>query len=224
MLHESLALAGCMGVWSKCMHFHVSASTGSPGTGGWRCSALARGQVPPGCVCLKLMGIHTELATARWSGSKWIAAKRYLVQPFSFSLERHTLFGKWGASSNISWVARKIKKGKCLLQYWWSVLSQCIRGASSLMGVTDTGNNDEIESCEHISCKWLVLETKGKVIPEIAFGNSYSRHRCIGCICYSGLSSPCWYILMSFKCFVLWFPILFILFLSNSFVFTLVYW
>lgn len=37
----------------------------SPGAGGWRCLALAGGEALSGCVCVKLMGIHTELVIAK---------------------------------------------------------------------------------------------------------------------------------------------------------------
>lgn len=48
--------------------------------------------------------------------------------------------------------------------------------------ISDTENSDEIKPWEHISCKLIVLEAKGRVILEIAFGNSYSKCKCIECI------------------------------------------
>lgn len=38
---------------------------GRPGAGGWRCLALVGDEVLSGCVCVKLMGIHTEVVTAK---------------------------------------------------------------------------------------------------------------------------------------------------------------
>lgn len=71
------------------------------------------------------------------------------------------------------------------------------------MGITDMENNEEIKPCEHISCKLIVLEAKGKVIPEITFGRNFSRCGRIELCLSSGLSLSYLCILMSFKCSVL---------------------
>ena len=106
------------------------------------------------------------------SGSE-LEHKRYLIQHFSFFLERYILSGKLEVSSPSCGEPKKktnIHFNSDDLHYFKvfeeRVLLKCI---------TDTENNDGIKPWEHISCKLIVLEAKGKVILEIAFGNSYSR-------------------------------------------------
>ena len=61
----SPALASCRRVWSKWMHFHVSASTGKPWGRRREVLGIGRRWGAAGLWPCEVGGIHTELATAK---------------------------------------------------------------------------------------------------------------------------------------------------------------
>lgn len=119
--------------WSKQVHFRVSASTGKPWAGGWRCVALSGCEALPGVSVVVHGNPHRVGHCKGETGGSEMKHKRSWWN-LLISLLKDVLFlVKLGVSSKLAGESKK-KEDKYPLQYGWCAFFQVIWIASFIKG------------------------------------------------------------------------------------------